>query len=137
VKHIFIATMIGSWEEEYKDLSAVSFAGIGGGGVVFAEGEKSKPEPAKRRVRHPREFQLCLKRLRCRAARPLPAPGVKPMREISKPKGSPSTLDWSRFLANSDTYNTGRSRLHIDLMDAILRWRKICEQNLVERYCSF
>jgi len=28
VWHIFIATMIGSWEEEYKDLSTVGFPGI-------------------------------------------------------------------------------------------------------------
>jgi hypothetical protein len=31
VWHIFIGMMIGSWEEEYKDLSAVGFRGIGDG----------------------------------------------------------------------------------------------------------
>jgi hypothetical protein len=54
VKHIFIATMIGSWEEEYKDLSAVGFDADWGPGRDFREREKSKSEPfTKRRVRRP------------------------------------------------------------------------------------
>jgi hypothetical protein len=73
VKQIFIATMIGSWEKECKDVHAVSFSDSSRStdeflGVAEFEGlvrggeEKSKPEPfTHRRVRHPREFQSCLK----------------------------------------------------------------------------
>jgi hypothetical protein len=63
--------MIGSWEEEYKDLSAVSFSGIGCGGRSFGQGGISGDARGSGEVKTrtlntskgsaPREFQLCLK----------------------------------------------------------------------------
>jgi hypothetical protein len=47
VSQVFIATMLGSWEEEYKDLSAESFrGGLGWGGVLGGGGRSQNPDPS-------------------------------------------------------------------------------------------